>query len=53
MNARDRAREMTEQQATGNDPLLEPFQPFRVGDAVASRNSHAAIYDSLGLCEDM
>ncbi|MES1150634.1 MAG: NADH:flavin oxidoreductase [Dongia sp.] len=26
------------------------FQLFRVGDAVASRNIHAAIYDSLRLC---
>jgi hypothetical protein len=24
---------------------------FRVGDAVASRNIHAAIYDSLRLCQ--
>ncbi len=28
------------------------FQLFRVGDAVASRNIHAAIYDSLRLCKD-
>jgi hypothetical protein len=26
------------------------FQLFRVGDAVASRNIHAALYDSLRLC---
>jgi len=26
------------------------YQLFRVGDAVASRNIHAAIYDSLRLC---
>ena len=26
------------------------FQLFRVGDAIASRNIHAAIYDSLRLC---
>jgi len=26
------------------------FQLFRVGDAAASRNIHAAIYDSLRLC---
>jgi len=25
---------------------------FRVGDAVASRNIHAAIYDSLRLCKE-
>ncbi|MFQ5407065.1 MAG: FAD-dependent oxidoreductase [Anaerolineales bacterium] len=29
------------------------YQLFRVGDAVASRNIHAAIYDSLRLCKDM
>ena len=28
------------------------FMLFRVGDAVASRNIHAAIYDSLRLCKD-
>ena len=28
------------------------FQLFRVGDAVAGRNIHAAIYDSLRLCKD-
>ena len=26
------------------------YQLFRVGDAVAARNIHAAIYDSLRLC---
>lgn len=29
------------------------FQLFRVGDAVASRNIHAAVYDSLRLCKDL
>jgi hypothetical protein len=29
------------------------FQLFRVGDAVTSRNIHAAIYDSLRLCKDL
>ena len=29
------------------------FQLFRVGDAVSSRNIHAAIYDSLRLCKDL
>ena len=29
------------------------FQLFRVGDAVAIRNVHAAIYDSLRLCKDL
>ena len=28
------------------------FQLFRIGDAVASRNIHAAIYESLRLCKD-
>ena len=29
------------------------FQLFRVGDAVASRNIRAAIYNSLLLCKDL
>jgi 2,4-dienoyl-CoA reductase-like NADH-dependent reductase (Old Yellow Enzyme family) len=29
------------------------YQLFRVGDAVASRNIHAAVYDSLRLCKDL
>jgi 2,4-dienoyl-CoA reductase-like NADH-dependent reductase (Old Yellow Enzyme family) len=29
------------------------FQLFRLGDAVASRNIHAAIYDALRLCKDL
>ena len=29
------------------------FELFRVGDAVASRNVHSAIYDSLRLCKDL
>ncbi len=29
------------------------FQLFRIGDAVASRNIHAAIYDALRLCKDL
>ncbi len=29
------------------------YRLFRVGDAVASRNIHAAIYDSLRLCKDI
>lgn len=28
------------------------FQLYRIGDAVASRNIHAAIYDALRLCKD-
>jgi N-methyl-L-proline demethylase len=29
------------------------FQLFRIGDAVANRNTHAAIYDALRLCKDL
>ncbi|MDP3523032.1 MAG: N-methylproline demethylase, partial [Hoeflea sp.] len=29
------------------------FQLFRIGDAVAARNTHAAIYDALRLVKDM
>jgi NADPH-dependent 2,4-dienoyl-CoA reductase/sulfur reductase-like enzyme len=29
------------------------FQLFRIGDALASRNAHAAIYDALRLCKEM
>ena len=29
------------------------FQLFRIGDAVAHRNIHAAIYDALRLCKDL
>ena len=37
-------------QATIHNPDGK-YQLFRVGDAVASRNVHAAIYDSLRLCQ--
>jgi 2,4-dienoyl-CoA reductase-like NADH-dependent reductase (Old Yellow Enzyme family) len=42
----------------GQPQALKPnpegaFQLFRVGDAVASRNIHAAIYDALRLCKDL
>jgi hypothetical protein len=33
--------------------LGEGYALFRVGDAVASRNIHAAIYDSLRLMKDL
>ncbi|MSP83038.1 MAG: FAD-dependent oxidoreductase [Alphaproteobacteria bacterium] len=29
------------------------YQLFRVGDAIASRNIHAALYDSLRLCKEL
>ena len=29
------------------------FRLFRIGDAVAARNTHAAIYDALRLVKDL
>jgi hypothetical protein len=29
------------------------YQLFRIGDAVAGRNIHAAIYDALRMCKDL
>ena len=29
------------------------FQLFRIGDAVAARNIHAAVYDGMRLCKDL
>ena len=39
----------------GTQPLAPAgtFSLFRVGDAVASRNIHAALYDSLRICKDL
>ncbi|MEO8265887.1 MAG: NADH:flavin oxidoreductase [Ilumatobacteraceae bacterium] len=35
-------------------PIIhEGYQLFRIGDAVAGRNIHAAIYDALRLCKDL
>jgi 2,4-dienoyl-CoA reductase-like NADH-dependent reductase (Old Yellow Enzyme family) len=34
-------------------PECDGFRLFAVGDAVSSRNIHAAIYDSLRLCKDL
>ena len=42
--------------ARGDPQPLGPtgtFSLFRVGDAVASRNIHAALYDSLRICKDL
>ena len=39
-------------QITGTD-VRAGFQLFRIGDAVASRNTHAAIYDALRLVKDI
>ncbi|MBI4883127.1 MAG: NADH:flavin oxidoreductase [Actinobacteria bacterium] len=41
-----------EAQAVRNNPG-GAFQLFRIGDAVAGRNIHAAIYDALRLCKDL
>jgi hypothetical protein len=30
-----------------------PYALYRVGDCVAGRNIHAALYDSLRLCKDI
>ena len=38
-------------QATARNPA-ETFRIFRVGDAVACRNIHAVIHDSLRLCKE-
>ena len=40
-----------EPQAISTNPGGQ-FQLFRIGDAVAARNIHAAIYDGLRLCKD-
>jgi hypothetical protein len=29
------------------------FQLFRIGDAVAARNTHAAVYDGLRIAKDI
>ena len=39
--------------AAPDAPDSGAFQLFRIGDAVASRNIHAAIYDALRLCKDL
>jgi hypothetical protein len=41
---------------TNSSPGSHPdgkFQLFRIGDAVAARNAHAAIYDALRLLKDL
>ncbi len=45
------ALKMGKAQTISTNPDGE-FQLFRIGDAVASRNIHAAIYDALRLCKD-
>ena len=34
-------------------PWGEGMAVYRIGDAVAGRNIHAAIYDALRLCKDL
>jgi 2,4-dienoyl-CoA reductase-like NADH-dependent reductase (Old Yellow Enzyme family)/thioredoxin reductase len=41
-----------EQQALDHNPAGS-YQLFRIGDAVAARNTHAAIYDALRLAKDI
>ncbi len=47
-----------ERLVTGVAQIAQPnprgsFQLFRIGDAIASRNTHAAIYDALRLVKDL
>jgi len=39
-------------QAINNNPDGE-FQLFRIGDAISSRNIHAAVYDGIRFCRDI
>jgi hypothetical protein len=39
-------------QAVASNPSGS-YQLFRIGDAVAARNTHAAIYDALRLVKDL
>ncbi|MBS7663507.1 NADH:flavin oxidoreductase [Pseudomonas lalucatii] len=41
------------QPQTRDDNPAGEFQLFRIGDAVAARNTHAAIYDALRLVKDL
>ena len=43
-SAKKRAKQTVVRNADGG------YQLFRIGDAVASRNIHAAIYDAFRLC---
>lgn len=47
-----RALLVGQRQDVVRDPAGQ-FQLFRIGDAVASRNIHAAIYDALRLVKDL
>ena len=52
----NRGRTDVDALARGAPQPLDPastFSLFRVGDAVASRNIHAALYDSLRICKDL
>jgi hypothetical protein len=41
------------QPAPPSSPETGSYQLFRIGDAVSSRNIHAAIYDGIRLCKDL
>ena len=48
----DRLRPPTQAAPTVRNPA-GAFRLFRIGDAVASRNIHAAIFDALRLAKDL
>ena len=55
--SRNRGEVDYEALSTGQPQTLAPntaaaFKLFRIGDAVAARNTHAAIYDALRLVKD-
>jgi len=53
LGAVDHARLLAGRTQTASTNAQGQFQLFRVGDAVAARNTHAAIYDSLRLVKDL
>ncbi|SIS90869.1 NADH:flavin oxidoreductase [Neptunomonas antarctica] len=53
LGAVDQEALLAGRQQTRNDNPDGRFQLFRIGDAVSSRNTHAAIYDALRLVKDI
>ncbi|OMH30538.1 NADH:flavin oxidoreductase [Motiliproteus sp. MSK22-1] len=53
LGAVDQAALIAGQPQTMNDNTEGSFQLFRIGDAVSSRNTHAAIYDALRLVKEI
>lgn len=53
LGAVDHARLLAGEPQTAAPNAQGRFQLFRVGDAVAARNTHAAIYDALRLVKDL